>query len=212
MEDQDSDIASTALREALEEVALDSTNGETAKLRVTLITTLQPYLSKNLLFVIPVVAYTTTPAEMLLAGLVPNASEVGSIWTWPLRDFLGTSSTASIEDVLDDQPISKGTRVVRYSYRDVNWLYGKAFRLHEFHHDEMGSDVTGLTAEILLEVALIAFNVESPLYKQRADNQIAMSEMIEAVLAGKAGLNGDERSSLKRGRVLEDTVSVPTLQ
>ncbi|KAK9893497.1 hypothetical protein P389DRAFT_198752 [Cystobasidium minutum MCA 4210] len=209
MEESDVDIASTALREALEETALDA-----AKNDIKVINTLQPYLSKNLLFVIPTVAYTATFAEDLLLQLKPNAAEVGAIWTWPLKDMLGLATDESV-DGLEAKEVTNGDqhyendnqRKVRYSYRDVKWLSGASFRLHEFQHEDMGSAITGLTAEILLEVALIAYNKKAPYFERAAPGQLSAMEMVKAVLDGRAGLDGDERSSLRKGRVTEDTVA-----
>lgn len=198
MEADDTDISSTALREALEETALDAQQHD-----VKIISILEPYLSKNLLFVVPVVAYTNTLAENLLPKLKPNASEVGKIWTWPLRDFLGLSPALNGD--------TKPKRLVGYSYRDVKWLSGASFRLHEFQHEDMGSAVTGLTAEILLEVALTAYNMEKPAFERSAPGQLSAHQMVQAVLDGKAGLDGDERSSIKRGRVAEDTIAAVKL-
>lgn len=208
MEDSDPDIASTALREALEETALSPS--ETNQIHI--LTTLYPFLSKNLLFVIPVVAYTTTTTEDLLPILKPNAEEVGSIWTWPLKDFLGLSSRDSIGGLPNEsdhrtEATRELSRTVKYSYRDVKWLSGKSFRLHEFQHEGMGSAVTGLTAEILLEVALTAYAVKEPLYARTAPGQLTAAEMVRAVIEGRAGLDGDERSSLRKGRVVEDTIA-----
>lgn len=209
MEDIDINIENTALREAFEEVALNSKEEN-----VKVISILQPYLSKNLLFVIPVIAYTNTLAEDLLARLKPNADEVGAIWTWPLHDLLGFASTSSIEHREPNDTHANGTnghkangRLVKYSYRDVKWLSGVSFRLHEFQHPDMGSPITGLTAEILLEVALIAYNLSSPNFERSAPGQLTAKEMVKAVLDGKAGINGDERSSLRKGKVAEDTIA-----
>lgn len=213
MEDGDTDIAATALREALEETALDAQKND-----IKVITTLQPYLSKNLLFVIPTVAYTHTTAEDLLKQLKPNAAEVGAIWTWPLRDMLGLESSSSVDglhakqvtngDSVKDTKIShRQHRQVKYSYRDVKWLSGASFRLHEFQHEDMGSAITGLTAEILLEVALTAYGMKQPYFERSAPGQLSATEMVQAVLEGRAGLDGDERSSLRKGKVAEDTIA-----
>ena len=211
MEPEDPDISGTALREAFEETALDASRNN-----VKIITTCQPYLSKNLLFVIPTVAYTPTLAEDLLPQLVPNAAEVGAIWTWPLRDMLGLALESSIDNlqaksVTNSNPTTTSSksnqRIVKYSYRDVKWLSGASFRLHEFQHESMGSAITGLTAEILLEVALIAYDMKAPYFERAAPGQLTAGEMVKAVLDGKAGLDGDERSALKKGRVTEDTIA-----
>lgn len=212
MEEGDVDISATALREAWEETALNAQEND-----IKVVTILQPYLSKNLLFVIPVVAYTDTPAEELLKRLKPNAAEVGAIWTWPFYDFLGFGSSSTLKGLeasstANGDSIDRGRRHIAYSYRDVKWLSGVRFRLHEFQHPDMGSAVTGLTAEILLEVALTAYNMEAPYFERGAPGQLSAREMVQAVLDGKAGVDGDERSSLRKGRVAEDTIAAVTVQ
>jgi hypothetical protein len=194
MEDTDADIAATALREAQEEIGLSLPSEE-----LRIIGTLSPFLSKNLLFVIPVIAFTPRRAKELLKTFRANEAEVGAIWTWPLRDFLGL-----------DPPKIGSPEIVRYAYIDVTWLMGAKYRLHEFHHEEMGSPVTGLTADILVATALTAYGVEEPGFERSASNQLSNEAMVKAVLEGKAGLHGDTRSSLRKGRVTEDTSATTT--
>jgi hypothetical protein len=184
MENADVDIAATALRESQEEIAL------TTPARV--VATLPPFLSKNLLFVVPVVAYADVPDTALLPTLQANAAEVGAIWSWPLYDFLGLAAKSPQEPV-------------EYAYTDVKWLLGKSFRLREFRHPKMASPVTGLTADILLEVALAAYDVAEPGFEYRSPGQMSSEDMIQAVLDGRAGKEGDTRSSL-RGQKVKETV------
>lgn len=184
MEEQDASIAATALREAEEEIAL------TAATRV--IATLPPFLSKNLLFVVPVVAFVEQLDTALIQSLKPNAAEVGAIWSWPLHGFLGF-------------PSKKPDEAVEYAFTDVKWLLGRRFRLREFRHPKMASAVTGLTADILLDVALAAYEVSEPGFEYRSPGQMTGPEMIQAVLNGRAGKEGDERSSL-RGQKVKETV------
>lgn len=191
MEEDDRGIAETALREAKEEIGLSLPESD---LKVK--STLKPFLSKNLLFVVPVIAVTRHTVNDLLTTFTANVAEVGSIWSWPLKDFLGLQ-----------EPSRPQTSVVRYDYRDVKWIDGVKYRLHEFHHDSMGSPVTGLTAEILLSTALLAYAVEKPGFESKALGQLSSEEMVQAVLDGRAGINGDERSSIRKQRVTEDTVA-----
>ena len=185
MEDGDVDIAGTALREAQEEIALS--------IPAKVIATLPPFLSKNLLFVVPVVACADTTDTELLKTLEANADEVGAIWSWPLYDFLGLAAETP-------------EKAVEYAYTDVTWLLGKRFRLREFRHPKMASPVTGLTADILLEVALAAYGVAEPGFEYRSPGQMSNDDMIKAVLEGKAGKEGDTRSSLRGQKVRESIV------
>lgn len=189
MEDVDADISATALREAQEEIGLSLPEGE-----IRIVNTFSPFLSKNLLFVIPVIAFTNRGAKDLLKTFKANEAEVGAVWSWPLRDFLGLA-----------KPDQSAPNVVRYAYIDVNWLMGAKYRLHEFHHEGMGSPVTGLTADILVATALTAYGVEEPGFERKALKQLSNEEMVKAVLDGKAGLHGDTRSSIRKAKVTEDT-------
>lgn len=185
MEPVDADITATALREAEEEIALSAS-------KASVIATLPPFLSKNLLFVVPVVAFADISEADLLGSLKPNAAEVGAIWSWPLHDFLGFPSKN-----LEDQ--------VEYAYTDVRWLLGRFFRLREFRHPKMASSVTGLTADIILDVALAAYGHTQPAFEYRSPGQMSGPEMVQAVLEGRAGKEGDERSSL-RGQKVQETI------
>lgn len=193
MEDGDVDIARTAIREAEEEIGL--------AVPVDVITTLPPFLSKNLLFVAPVVAVSQMQDNEILKTFTASEAEVGAIWSWPLADFLGLPNILGL-----DGPSSERAPVA-YAYKDVKWLGGHSFRLREFHNDAMPSPVTGLTADILLETALLAYGVTEPGFQKLADGQMTNAEMVEAVLAGRAGKDGDERSSIRRRvPVAEDKV------
>lgn len=197
MEDEDGSVVETALREAREEIGLGL---EERRASLQTIGTMEPFLSKNLLFVVPVVAFTPVSAETLLEGFTPNAAEVGAIWSWPLKDLLGHEARPSR---------SRSPLATEYSYTDVHWLSGRTFRLHEFQAREMKSPITGLTADILMTLAMTAYGLERPYsFERYAKNQLTNKEMIKLVLEGKAGKDGDTRSSTKRGvRVTEDTVA-----
>lgn len=201
METSDIDISATAIREASEEIGLNLPD-------LKIITHMPPLLSKNLLFVVPVVAACTThTAERLLEILKPNAAEVGRIWAWPLRDFLYISQEIQSSATVTDSTTAQSQLAVRYAYQDVPWLLGKPYRLHHFHHCEMASPVTGLTADILLDVALVGYDIAEPGFLRRAPEQLSSNDMLQAVLEGKAGLNGDTRSSLKKMKVAEGPVA-----
>lgn len=192
MEPDDVDIAHTAIREAEEEIGLRLSHDD-----LKIVTHMPPLLSKNLLYVVPVVAaYAGSTAEDLMEKLKPNADEVGAIWAWPLREFLCLPHHDT-----------QAARRIKYAYQDVPWLLGHAYRLHHFHHADMASPVTGLTAEILLMVALIGYGVAEPGFQRNAVNQLSMEEMLQAVLDGKAGQGGDTRSALRKMKVVEDSVA-----
>ena len=191
MEAEDQDVVETALREAQEEIGLALPSS-----MLKVLNTLTPFLSKNLLYVVPVVAFAHMDSEDLVNSFHANVAEVSSVWSWPLRDFLGLQDNESQKNL-----------AVRHGHRDVTWLHGKKYRLHEFCNAAMASPVTGLTADIVLETALMAFGKDKPGFESKALGQLSNMEMVEAVLGGEAGLYGDTRSSIGKARVIEDTVN-----
>lgn len=44
-----------------------------------------------------------------------------------------------------------------HTYEDFAWLSDKLYRLHSFAHPSLPGSVTGLTADILITVSLLAF-------------------------------------------------------
>jgi coenzyme A diphosphatase NUDT7 len=133
----DADDVATALREAHEELGIRPDS-------VSVVTTMQPMLSKHLLSVRPVVG--VVPSNLTFC---PNPSEVADVFTAPLRMFI--------------EP--KGDE---YWYRDVTWEGNIKYRLHYFRYSEevfLGSlekefVIWGLTAGMLTLVAEKAFGVE----------------------------------------------------
>lgn len=86
-EPQDTDDASTALREADEELGIHPSS-------VTVVASLRPFLSKHLLSVTPVIG--TVPADLRFS---PNPEEVESVFTAPLGMFLTAGPGYSFKDV-----------------------------------------------------------------------------------------------------------------
>ncbi|KAK9863072.1 hypothetical protein WJX84_003601 [Apatococcus fuscideae] len=121
--DDTSNVA-TALREAREEIGLDAAN-------VRVIGCLQPFLSKHLLSVTPVVA--------VLVGMQPfqpNAAEVATVF-W-----------IRLAAVLEDHP--------RHTWKDISWEQpgdesASWHRVHYFDIDQQ--NVWGLSAAMLIELA-----------------------------------------------------------
>eukprot|EP00850_Spirogloea_muscicola_P021667 SM000257S08651 [mRNA] locus=s257:20337:21691:- [translate_table: standard] len=98
----DADDAATALREAHEEIGLPPA-------AVEVVTVIEPFLSKHLLLVTPVVGLLANGHEFLPA---PNPSEVAAVFSAPLHMFLEAD---------------------RHHHDDLEWL-GMPYRVHFFQH------------------------------------------------------------------------------
>lgn len=137
VDDIDANINDTALREAAEEVELD-----TGDCPLVFLTRLQPILSRNLLFVFPVVYFVASPRPAgPLRRLRANPQEVASIFNAPLSGFILRSE-------------------IQHSWTDVSSFMGATYRLHAFDHASFDSPITGMTAEVLIRVASIAYGVD----------------------------------------------------
>ncbi|KAF9377267.1 hypothetical protein CPB97_010302 [Podila verticillata] len=177
---EDTDLITTAKREAFEEVGLPLDASEH-------LTTLYPVLSRHFQVVTPVIAFCTHLTTENIAQLRPNPGEVAAIFTTPLEHFL-------------DPP--KGS----YNFFDMHWL-SSPHRVHRFDHcgadnyvlgdseptesssiqrdfkqgrkgteqDEetsfSGWPVYGLTAGVMVEVAKVAYG-RLPSFQEHAPDQV----------------------------------------
>jgi 8-oxo-dGTP pyrophosphatase MutT (NUDIX family) len=122
----DEDDKATALREAQEEIGLEPSH-------VKIVTVLEPFLSKHLLTVTPVVAILPEHHKFEPR---PNAGEVDAIFDVPLEMFLKDE---------------------RHRFEDRQWLEVK-YRVHYFEFeaaDRKQFTIWGLTASILIRAASI---------------------------------------------------------
>lgn len=124
---EDANNAETALREAHEEIGLDP-------LLVRVVTYLEPFLSKHLLRVTPVVALLPDRSKLTLT---PNPSEVDAVFDAPLEMFL------------KDQ---------NYRCEEREWI-GLAYRVHYFDFEATNEKylIWGLTASILIRCASVIY-------------------------------------------------------
>jgi len=129
-DEADVDDRATALRETVEEVGIDPKD-------VTIVTELQPRLSKHLLSVKPVIA--CLPSDFRVQ---PNPDEVSEVFHPPLELFLSRHAHSSI---------------------DVQWQ-GYTNRLHHIAYE--GYDVWGFTAGVLIEVAQLVYG-RPPEFEER---------------------------------------------
>ncbi|KAI5478630.1 hypothetical protein MNV49_004772 [Pseudohyphozyma bogoriensis] len=159
-EDSDTSVEATALREANEEIGLPLSDDSLFHL-----TTLPPFTSRTMLVVIPVVYLLTTPFEGTQKLLKPNPDEVDAIFHLPLKAFLGLDVDVdlSVSSPSPPPPKKRKTRskssksILTHSYQDLIWLSDRLYRLHSFDAPDLPSPVEGLTADIIVSVALIGY-------------------------------------------------------
>ncbi|GAA5924017.1 hypothetical protein JCM3775_005574 [Rhodotorula graminis] len=154
MDDTDINLEATARREAFEEIGLpiDTT-------RIRYLTALPPFLARSMMLVTPVVCllldYTLKPEI--------NPSEVAGVFSFPLEGFLTSSPTHPVFHRPHPAVVTSGAAPY-YTFEDYPWFDGRRHRFHSFETSPQA--VTGLTAEILIHVAMLAYarEPEFPLY------------------------------------------------
>ncbi|BGP40805.1 8-oxo-dGTP diphosphatase [Rhodotorula kratochvilovae] len=144
MDDTDMNLEATARREAFEEVGLpiDTT-------RIRYLTSLPPFLARSMVLVTPVVCF------VLDYSLKPeiNPSEVSGLFSFPLEAFLTSSPTHPVFHHPHPPTVQRGDTPYHF-HEDYPWFDGRQHRYHSFEASPQA--VTGLTAEILVNVAMIA--------------------------------------------------------
>ncbi|KAL1700492.1 NUDIX hydrolase domain-like protein [Schizophyllum commune] len=161
----DANIVETALREAHEEVKLPLSSPH-----VHPICLLDPFVSAHHLIVTPVVALLSDVS--LLDTLEANADEVAHIFTHPLHPILDPSEVQSrslVPKGSEDWPWTEEYH--RYTDEALSafpGLQGLFYRYHRFRSS--ASPVSGLTADVLIKVASIAY-AEAPHYERNPPGQ-----------------------------------------
>lgn len=150
VDESDPSLIDTAFREAHEEVGLPLDCAHVHKLCV-----LQPFLSASRLIVTPVVALLTDVG--LLADLSPCVGEVDRIFSHPLEAILDPQLAGN------EPLVAKRTEHWPYSqdYHSISDVVVEAdtsvvYRMHRFR--SCASPIKGLTADILIHVAEIAYH------------------------------------------------------
>ncbi|KAD3336860.1 hypothetical protein E3N88_32379 [Mikania micrantha] len=135
-EEDDVDDAHTATREAKEEIGLEPS-------LVNVVTVLEPFLSKHLLRVAPVIGLLSDRNAFIPT---PNVAEVEEVFDAPLEMFLK-----------DENRISKETE----------WR-GSRFLIHYFNYETVGKKymIWGLTAGILIRAASVVYQTPPAFLKQ----------------------------------------------
>ncbi|KAL6901000.1 hypothetical protein ACP4OV_005676 [Aristida adscensionis] len=126
-EEGDADDVATALRESKEEIGLDPS-------LVTVVASLEHFLSKHLLVVVPVVGILS---DIQAFKPVLNVAEVDEIFDVPVEMFLKDENRSSEER---------------------EWM-GQEFTLHHFHYEKGDKKylIWGLTAGILIHAASVVY-------------------------------------------------------
>ncbi|CAO1616220.1 unnamed protein product [Jaminaea pallidilutea] len=179
----DSDLEATARREAWEETGLpiDAT-------RVRKLCELQPFLSANELVVTPIVVLLIDP--MIKPSL--NPKEVDRLFSLPLKAFLQHHPHPQLRVALKlgEEPTEFDPLKTPWSEesgpsdwhtcRDVRW-FNRRVRRHTFW--DTRNPVRGLTSDILIHCASLAYSVE-PTFTNLAPDQPSQAELIVAAFTG----------------------------
>ncbi|KAF9265630.1 hypothetical protein L218DRAFT_860510, partial [Marasmius fiardii PR-910] len=157
----DRDAVEAAFREANEEVNLPLNCPS-----IYTLCTLEPFFSLHMLVVTPVIALLTDIS--VLDKLQPSEVEVSRIFSHPLQAFLDPSLVKS------DALAPAGSEDWIYEpelHHTSDSAHGKLemYRNHRFR--SIGSPIKGLTSDILIKVAEIAY-AQTPQYERYAPGQI----------------------------------------
>ncbi|GAA5964981.1 hypothetical protein JCM3765_004815 [Sporobolomyces pararoseus] len=168
MDATDMNLEATARREAWEEVGIpiDTT-------RIRYLTTLPPFLMRNLSLVTPVVVF------ILDYSLKPelNSAEVSELFSFPLEGFLLSEPRPP---VFREPPIACSQEGRPYhTTEDYSWYDKRPHRFHSFEANP--KPITGVTAEMLIHVAMIAYGRE-PDFKLTAEREMPHSELIDRAM------------------------------
>jgi len=190
VDEGDAGIVEAAYREANEEVALPLRSPH-----VHTLCTLEPFLSQYGVVVTPVVAYLDDVS--VLEELRAAPGEVSRIFDHPLEALLDPG-LAREEGLVplgsDDWPYE----VEFHNFTDVAWL-GSTYRMHRFR--STASPVKGLTADILLAVAEIAYPRE-PVFQRWGPGQWNTFAEVQRALEATAN---PSRTTLPSGRIIPTT-------
>ncbi|EGN99048.1 hypothetical protein SERLA73DRAFT_181831 [Serpula lacrymans var. lacrymans S7.3] len=167
----DRSLIHAALREAHEEVALPLSSPHVHTLCL-----LRPFLSASQLLVTPVVALLTDIS--ILDLLEPSPAEVDRIFDHPLEAILDPS-LAKYEPLVPKQSEHWPYETEYYHPSDVPLpaFDNRVYRMHRFR--SCASPVKGLTAEILIFIAEIAYG-RAPTYELYSSGQssTAVTELV----------------------------------
>ncbi|KAJ3820828.1 hypothetical protein F5880DRAFT_1487287 [Lentinula raphanica] len=204
-DDREPKVLWGAFREAYEEVGLPF---PTALFLphipdIHILCTLSPHLSQWGLIVVPVIAYLSGPISSASTStheytlspnltLRANPTEVDRIFTHPLESVLDPSLASTSGDLSDlaekgseDWPYEED--LYNFTDRPFPQLGNTVYRMHRFR--SVASPIKGLTAEILMRIARIAYaRAPVPSIEQYAPGQITGFEEISKALDQYGGI------------------------
>ncbi|KAH8926721.1 hypothetical protein BT69DRAFT_1258997 [Atractiella rhizophila] len=190
-EQQDASLVHTARREAWEEIGLEIDSD-----KIRFLTLLEPFYSRAGLIVTPVVCLIIDPYQQPSL----NPSEVSSIFSHPLEAFLFHEPIEPQEPVLHSlpRPIATGEQPY-HTFSDSRWPSpdNPPYRFHTFQSKKQR--IWGLTADILIQVAEIAYSPRKPQFERKAPGQLDRVEIIASSFSAQE----DEMKlpvSIKRGK------------
>ncbi|BGP32745.1 8-oxo-dGTP diphosphatase [Rhodotorula toruloides] len=169
MDDTDINLEATARREAFEEVGLpvDTT-------RIRYLTSLPPFLARSMMLVTPVVCF------VLDYSLKPelNPSEVSDLFSFPLEAFLTANPSHRVFHHPHPDSVLEG-KTPYHTVEDYPWFDGRKHRFHAF--EAHPQPIVGLTAEILIHVAMLAYK-RSPDFLLRAPDEMSQRDLIRRAM------------------------------
>lgn len=166
----------------------------------------------------------TASTDCLPSFLRPNPDEVDAIFHLPLRSFLLLPESTSA---------STGRTRFTYDHADYTWLLSRPYRLHAFSSpppppsstaasssnpadSQPHSAVTGLTADIVIDTALLAhygtfdegeLPADAVGFQRRAEGQMEWTEIVQEALKvqknGVGGIKGDASRETGLGTKLD---------
>ncbi|KAM0747586.1 hypothetical protein T439DRAFT_349953 [Meredithblackwellia eburnea MCA 4105] len=173
IEPQDPTLASTAFREAWEEVAFPSQHDAMDPPTAHTLGVMTPFVSKYRIICHPVVCVTTPE---VIDQLKPDPQEVDRVWEWPLSHVL---SPKLVKDHSDFVGSLWDYEEEALNQTDDPWVGGSLYR-----HNRLRTSYTplkGLTSEILVSVAIACYG-ENPDFVHLAPEQISFAEAVEVVV------------------------------
>ncbi|KIM40589.1 hypothetical protein M413DRAFT_28396 [Hebeloma cylindrosporum] len=169
----DANLTFTAYREAHEEVALPLDCPS-----IYTLGPLDPFISLHKLLVTPIIAFLSNPE--IISSLRASQGEVSHIFSHPLEAILDPSIAKHeplVEIGSEDWPYE--SEVYNTSDSVVQMLGNTSYRMHRFRTS--ASPVKGLTADILIKVAEIAY-AKPTIYERYAPNQLqGIVDVVKAI-------------------------------
>ncbi|KIJ66811.1 hypothetical protein HYDPIDRAFT_108724 [Hydnomerulius pinastri MD-312] len=188
-DESDESLVHTAFREAHEEVGLPLNSSH-----IHTICILPPFLSQSQLLVTPVVAFLTD--NTLLDTLKPCVGEVDHIFNHPLQAILDPSLSEKdtlVERGSENWPYEEEYHNVTDQTVKVDETETVLYRHHRLR--SCASPVKGLTADILIHVAEVAYN-KSTDYERYPPGEVQYLRLLDLRMKQYRALGGSVDSTV----------------